>query len=314
MQFRAAVASMPKLRIFSTERMPPHRIVSTHPGGFPFEVGLFMKANLDERTESCSDFLHILLETIAEEQGRITTLRRGNEMSASLCRINPSHHAALQHLTSLDLCISDIFPIISHESIFILQDALFQATELRELGFSVDCTPEALRFIKPLFVLALFFFEEYPDKVYRWEHLRSLKLGAVGVAPPSMLPVIQAHVSTLRHLHLDQCRPPKSFARDLSQLQGLQLDSITISDSEIPKSGLISEKELLRFIRQGDTHDPRQAKKIAKGKFVTHNRRADNSADDEPFEDPDSGHASDHSSEWWSDTDMESELDIGTAS
>ncbi|KAH8753529.1 hypothetical protein F5883DRAFT_719420 [Diaporthe sp. PMI_573] len=146
-------------------------------------------------------------------------------------------------------------------------------------------------------------FLEDSGEVHRWQHLRSLKLGYVDVksTSTSFLYVIEAHVGSLRHLHLEQCRPAQSFARELSQLSGLQLCSLTISDSDIPKSGLISEKELLRFVHHGDTEDAKQAGKIARGKFVTHNRRPDNNVDDEPFEDYDSD--SDHSSEWWSDSD-----------
>lgn len=279
-------------------------------------MGLVKTHSATSEIPPCSDFMRFFLAAISEERGRITRLRCADQITSSLLRDFGHHAEAFEYLTSFEYSIaSKHLPGSSFRRrsllVELLRVALFQASQLQELSITLDCGPEAMRTRRPQSVWGLFI--EDSGESHRWQHLRSLKLGYVDVKQASMsfLSVIEAHVGTLRHLHLEQCRPAQSFARELSQLSGLQLSSITISHSETPKDGLISEQELLRFIHHGDTADKKQARKIARGKFVTHNRRPDNDADDEPFEEYDSD--SDHSSEWWSDSDSDSGLEAVSA-
>lgn len=321
-KFRLAIALMPKVHTLSLEPMPWRRVISAHPDSYPFHAGL-MKTHAAYRKSAfeVSEIFPVFFDTINAEKGRITRLRCADQMSSSNVRGAWDHEPAFKYLTSFEYSISSTYP--SYEimdrtffsrNLFVhmLRRALFQASQLQELSISWDCGAEAMRTRKPRTIWGLFL--EDSGEAHRWQHLRSLKLGYVALKPTgtSFLSVIEAHVGSLRHLHLEQCRPAKSFARELSEISGLQLSSITISDSEIPKAGLISEQELLRFIHHGDTEDKKQARKIARGKFVTDNRRPDNDVDDEPFEDYDSD--SDHSSEWWSDSDSDSGLEAISAS
>lgn len=342
-QFKAAVARMPKLHTFASEQMAPHRILSLD-DGLPFEVGVLMKptsypleddpaVQWSDPVVQWSDFLYIFLETIAEEKGRINKLHCANELSGSLISIDPRYHAAMPYLISLELSIANFFPAIVNERIVlenmeILKSVICKATELRELSVSVNRDSEALREVHPLYRVPsrykwfrqLFAFGHDPSgrpyKVLTWKHLRSLKLGVIvtDIRHQTLRPLIKAHVMTLRHLHLEHCWLPSSFARDLSQLDGLQLDSITISNAdiisneEIPEPGLVLEEELLRFIHCEYVGND-QAKEIEEGGFVTHYRRIDN-IDGEETEDSEANpdEVSDHSSEWWSDTESDSEV------
>lgn len=320
--FRRAIALMPRVHTLSLEPMPWCRIIRAHPDSYPFHAGL-MKTHAAYRKPrvEVSEIFPVFFDTINAERGRITRLRCADQMSSSLVRGVWHHEAAFRYLTSFEYSISATYPSygIFDRTFFsrtlfmhMLRRVLFQASQLQELSISCDCGAEAMRTRKPRTIWGLFL--EDSGQAHRWQHLRSLKLGYVALKPTgtSFLSVIEAHVGSLRHLHLEQCRPAQSFARELSEIRGLQLSSITISDSEIPKAGLISEQELLRFIHHGDTYDKKQARRIARGKFVTDNRRPDNDIDDEPFEDYDSD--SDHSSEWWSDSDSESGLEAISAS
>lgn len=318
-QFQAAAARMPKLSCLASEEMAPRRIVSLA-DGFPFEVGLLMRPHERHRTKGCSDCLHIFMETIAEEKGRINRLHCGNELSGSLAWLDPRHHSAMPYLTSLELSnaslftsIADAGPTSAPRLVNNIRDALYKATELRELSLCIDCNSEFVREATPINFIQLLV--RPGEECHIWQHLRSLKIGAIDAKAPAMLLLIKAHATTLRHLHLDQCRPATSFARELSEIDGLHLTSITISDSDVPKSGLVSEEALLRFIHGEDVGDERLAKKIGEGKFVTHNRRADD-IDDKAFKRPkaDLDSLSDHSSEWWSDTDSESEPETASTS
>lgn len=287
-QFKAAVARMPKLHTFASEQMDPRRIVSLV-DGFPFEVGLLMRCEGRDQTETWSDFLHIFLATITEEKGRINKLHCGNELSGSLARIDPRYHAAMPYLISLDLSIASVFTTLGRgkflgsrmrnkirfrQNLAILRDVMCQAMELRELNISLDCNSEYVRWGFP-FLCLYNLISQPPDKINVWKHLRYLKLGNINGRSRVLLPLIKAHVTTLRHLHLDQCRPTEFFAAELSQLEGLHLESIIISDSDILESDLVSEEELLRFIHREDVQDEELAKMIGQGKFVTHNRHHD---------------------------------------
>lgn len=320
-EFRRAIALMPRVHTLSLEPMPWCRIIRAHPASYPFHAGLMKThAAYRKRRVEVSEILPVFFDTINAEQGRIARLRCADQMSSSFVRGPWPHEEAFRYLTSFEYSISATYPSYGifdrtffSRTLFVqLRRVLFQASQLQELSISCDCGAEAMRTRKPRTIWGLFL--EDSGAAHRWQHLRSLKLGYVALKPTgtSFLSVIEAHVGSLRHLHLEQCRPARSFARELSEIRGLQLSSITISDSEIPKAGLISEQELLRFIHNGDTEDKRQARKIARGKFVTDNRRPDNDVDDEPFEDSDSD--SDHSSELWSDSDSESGLEAISAS
>ncbi|POS78191.1 hypothetical protein DHEL01_v203407 [Diaporthe helianthi] len=331
-QFKAAVARMPKLHTFASEPMDQCRIVSLA-DNFPFEVGLLLKYKSWDPAEVWSDFLHIFLETIADEKGRINKLHYGNELSGSLVRIDPRYHAAaMPYLVSLELSIADVHTTLGighflcvhntdhlrqdrdlRRNIRIVRDALHKATELQELSISVQSISEVVREDRPFSHSFLDLITQPRQKVHVWQHLRSLKLESIDASRDNdvLLPLIKAHAKTLRHLQLDQCRPERSFAIELSRIHGLRLDSIVLSDSEFHKPELVSEETLLRFIRRQDVGSKRLVRWIGDGGFMTQNRRPDILEYDpnDEFVAGLAGDGSDHSSECWSDGDSESEAE-----
>lgn len=289
--------------------MPWDRILSQRADRYQFDVGL-MKTHTEEDPLAWNQgLLNFLIPTIMEDHGRITRLRCFAEgfgrplQRASLGR-------AFTYLTSLDLVLQPDHPpslLGSRSRLFkpALRRVLMDASDLQELSIALDCDIELFRVPERCSGLSGLFTDKAGQFYYKWRHLRSLRLAFMIQLESWLLPLVDAHSESLRHLDLEQCNLTNSFATRLSQIHGLQLNSIIILQRETPRSELISEEGLLRFVRR-ETVDTGVAENITMGHFVTHNGHSGMNDDDESFEGVEVDQVSDHSSEWWSDADSDS--------
>lgn len=380
---------MPKVRGFSSEPMRCDRLLCTHPDKYPVDVGLLTTHGQRDRWAWTQGLMRFLLPTMRKHAGKITRLRCSaglfkTEFGPSLVRSRM--HSTFKHLTSINLTysweewrnwihwrysIGD-----GHAFLRSLQSALFAATDLQELSIAFDCGLEGYG---PPFRLPDWMFRDEDGQPHKWKRLRSLRFAYLMRTENWLVPLIETHADTLRHLGLENCNLETDFAIRLAYIrsEALQLRSIIINEPGVRESALISERKLLDYIHhavgdgdkkwaeetckdsiseagdaeedwvtedEGDTDDEEdllsddsdyspefeftaeaeedynsdeeqpplirwlkphwgENRQIGMGRFVTHSNHCENVGDDD-CDDADE-QATDHSSEWWSDTGSE---------
>lgn len=239
---------MPKVRGFSSEPMRCDRLLCSHADKYAVDVGLLTTHGPRDRWAWTQGLMRFLLPTMRKQPGKITRLRCSaglfkTEFGPSLVRSRM--HSTFKHLTCINLTysweewrnwihwrysIGD-----GHAFLRSLQSALFAATDLQELSIAFDCGLEGYG---PPFRLPDWMFRDQDGQAHKWKRLRSLRLAYLMRTENWLVPLIETHADTLRHLGLENCNLETDFAIRLACIrsEALQLRSIIINEPGVRES------------------------------------------------------------------------------
>ncbi|KAI1766510.1 hypothetical protein GGR53DRAFT_528597 [Hypoxylon sp. FL1150] len=227
-RFVDALNRMPKLRTFISCSMPPER--TFYYEDYPLHAGLYsINQNIDLPGGN-DGFFEIMLPLIADQQ-RIEALHLADERTDRSSLRRGMEPFAFNALTSIDLCISHF----EEDDLDGLIICLLEAAELKNLSLCFERTSSSTG-------------KQVVDKIllfHSWPHLTSLQLGGTRFSRELLGRFCRRHSEQLRHLALVMCRVS---VRDLMQLTGLQLDSITIRSNNDEFSHFIPQGRILPFI------------------------------------------------------------------
>lgn len=236
--FQAAIDNLPNLHTFVSRPMSSTRII-IH-GSYPITASL-LQGHQDQVVspaipEINDGLFFFLLPVMDRPTSPIRRLRWADEFPG-LSYLRPLSPSSLERLESLDLCFT---PTSSYEeeSLTALRAAYARAApSIRHLKLCIDHGAPCRSHVAQMILgPALATGKECA--------LQSLNLGSVRVHEDSLMSIIKAHASSMRHLYLQGYPVSQRLIHNLRELPDLKLETFQIMGDDVAE--IINGRGLVR--------------------------------------------------------------------
>ncbi|OIW22513.1 hypothetical protein CONLIGDRAFT_220349 [Coniochaeta ligniaria NRRL 30616] len=256
--FQVALNNMPNIESFVSCRMPESRVVSKKQYLLTAQA-LYDGGSSPKRMND--GFYHFLLPTMRLPESSIKRLVLANEgIESSTFRIQPSDGPAFQKLTHIHLSIGRLRSS-SDGGLSGVKVCLRSAFALEELRLCFR-TENGIRGPKwraawqqtehHSAVVAQLFDAGSEKEAMFWPHLRRLELEDIWLRQRHkikiVLKLLEAHSSTLRHLAFRQCEIIGRMLSGMSNIPGLKLESLQITDHTDAVVLVLADSVLLGYV------------------------------------------------------------------